>query len=991
MTEIDARLSAALADRYRLERGIGEGGMATVYLAEDLKHKRKVAVKVLHAELGGSLGPERFLREIDIAAQFHHPHILPLYDSGQAGGFLYYVMPYVEGESLRARMTREGQLPVDDAVRIGAEVADGLSYAHSRGVVHRDIKPENIMLSGDHALIVDFGVGRAVSQLGGKRLTRSGMVVGTVEYMSPEQASGEKIDGRSDLYSLGCVMYEMLGGVPPHTGPTAQAVLTKKLTDEVPSLADVRSTVGPELDAILRKSLARAPADRFSTAYDFRQVLEGLSTGVPVTRPTVAIRRPRNWRRIATGAGVTLAVALAAVVVRTAVVRSPAAVDGVGLAVFPFRANSDEGLQWSEQLPDLLATILDGTPGVRVADPWALWGSLRPDRGARAVSPTDPEEAASLARRARANRFVLGSLTAEAGTFNLAVRLYRVGSSDPLRVVALVGSVDSIGALVQRLAVDIITNVWRRDSAPSVPELDRYATGSAGALKAYLHAKEAMRRGLVDEADQAIDTALALDTTFALAMTDAITIKSWAASMRGGFFSFMELAERADEYGASLSERNRLRVKSMLASVRTDGKAAAEAAARILEIDSTDFDAWTKLVYYHTVYGWQYGSDERDAIVASDRALQLDSTHVPNLVFRATLALAVESPEIADRYNDLLGRADTTNVLVRGARLAYRSLRVSDDGFTGLADTIANYTPLEWRPILRVLRRDRPDRHEFLLARLLAKRGVGVPRDAIRYEQARMAAAVGSLRELYATVTPRAGPPDWGQTRVKWLLVAPAIAGVGDREIADSIVTDLQAYIPADSALAYFNQRPVWWNGWIVGAYHATYGDTAVAHRWQEAFATLPGEETFDDYRAALSNDLEARMLARRDDYAAALAAATKAHDQWGIHTENQVETHPEPAMRFHYAMLLSATGQPDSAINILRSLVPPTTWLGFYTARASFELGQLLETRGDRMAAARHYANALRYWERGGPEIEVWRAQARDGIERTVGEVGRR
>ena len=216
MADLLSQVNTALADRYRLERELGRGGMATVYLAQDVRHRRRVALKVLHPDLAYALGPDRFLREIEVAANLTHPHILPLHDSGEAAGLLYYVMPYVEGESLRDRLTREIQLPVDEALQIAREVADALAYAHRNGVVPCDIKPENILLSGGHALVVDFGIARALGQAGAERLTETGMAVGTAAYMSPEQASGERqVDGRSDVYSLGSVLYEMLAGEPP--------------------------------------------------------------------------------------------------------------------------------------------------------------------------------------------------------------------------------------------------------------------------------------------------------------------------------------------------------------------------------------------------------------------------------------------------------------------------------------------------------------------------------------------------------------------------------------------------------------------------------------------------------------------------------------------------------------------------------------------------------------------------------------------------------
>ncbi len=319
MSDVLGRLRAALADRYRIERELGAGGMATVYLARDLRHERAVALKVLRPELAAALGPERFLREIKTTAQLNHPHILPLLDSGAADGTLFYVMPYVEGESLRGRLEREKQLPLDDALQIVREVADALSYAHSQGVIHRDIKPENILLQGGHAVVADFGIARAVSAAGGTRLTETGLAIGTPAYMSPEQATGsEDVDGRSDLYSLGCVLYEMLSGETPYTGPTAQAILAKKLSEPLPRISVVREAVSPGIEAALAKALARTPADRWVTASDFAAALahpDGFATPSGGTAPA-ATRRPRvlgrlpRWARWAAGVAALAVVAL---------------------------------------------------------------------------------------------------------------------------------------------------------------------------------------------------------------------------------------------------------------------------------------------------------------------------------------------------------------------------------------------------------------------------------------------------------------------------------------------------------------------------------------------------------------------------------------------------------------------------------------------------------------------------------------------------------
>jgi TolB-like protein/tRNA A-37 threonylcarbamoyl transferase component Bud32 len=280
-----SRVRKALAAQYRIDRVIGEGGMATVYLAQDLKHRRQVAVKVMRPELASTLGAERFLREVEIAAQLSHPHILPVYDSGEADGILYYVMPYIEGETLWDRIRRESQLPVEDAVRIAREVSEALAYAHDRKIIHRDIKPANILMSGGHALVADFGIARAVGAVTGG-ITKTGLSVGTPHYMSPEQASGmANLDARSDIYAIGCVLYEMIAGEPPFTGPTPQAIIARSLTETPRPLTATRQGLSPALDAVVARALARNAADRWQTAADLSTAL-GKALDSPQTSPT---------------------------------------------------------------------------------------------------------------------------------------------------------------------------------------------------------------------------------------------------------------------------------------------------------------------------------------------------------------------------------------------------------------------------------------------------------------------------------------------------------------------------------------------------------------------------------------------------------------------------------------------------------------------------------------------------------------------------------
>jgi len=310
--EIPNRLNRALEDRYAVEREIGQGGMATVYLAKDLTHHRDVAIKVLSPEVAHALGSERFLNEIEIAANLTHPNILPLFDSGQADGLLYYVMPYVEGDSLRGHLTRERRLPLEEVILIVGEVADALSYAHDRKLVHRDVKPENILFTAGHAVVADFGIAKALDAAGGEHLTRTGITVGTPAYMSPEQAGGsEGLDGRSDQYSLGCLAYEMLGGQPPFIAPTPQAVLARHAVDPVPELRTIRPDIPGGVARAIHKALAKVPADRFASARAFSDALRKANTEEARSAEAAKKQREAGRRRMGrAGAGIIM-VALA--------------------------------------------------------------------------------------------------------------------------------------------------------------------------------------------------------------------------------------------------------------------------------------------------------------------------------------------------------------------------------------------------------------------------------------------------------------------------------------------------------------------------------------------------------------------------------------------------------------------------------------------------------------------------------------------------------
>ncbi|HEU5041004.1 MAG TPA: serine/threonine-protein kinase, partial [Gemmatimonadales bacterium] len=371
MADVLEQLRAALGDRYEVERLLGEGGMATVYLAKDKRHGRQVAIKTLRAELSASIGAERFLREIQVASNLQHPNILTLYDSGDAGGILYYVMPFVEGESLRKRLDREQQLPLHDAVRLVRESAEGLAYAHERGVVHRDIKPENILLQNGHALVADFGIARALDAAG-EKLTQTGMAVGTPHYMSPEQSLGaDHADGRSDVYSLGCVLYELLAGQPPFDGPNSRAIMARHAMEQVPSLQIVRQSVPDELEDAVMQALEKTPADRFQTMAEFADVLADLEPTL-ATRRTASRGVPAVRRSTGRSSRITEAVepvpapAKAGLSKKVMILAAAglAVVLAAGLLVWRIGAGADKVSASTELDPKKIAVLyLEGPPG----------------------------------------------------------------------------------------------------------------------------------------------------------------------------------------------------------------------------------------------------------------------------------------------------------------------------------------------------------------------------------------------------------------------------------------------------------------------------------------------------------------------------------------------------------------------------------------------------------------------------------------------------
>ncbi len=504
-------LQAALGDHYTIERELGRGGMATVFLARDVKHSRPVAIKVLHPELAASVGAERFLREIEIAAGLTHPHILPLHDSGSAGEQLYYVMPFVDGESLRDRLDRTGQLPLAEALQLTREAASALTYAHAHGVIHRDIKPENILLASGQALVADFGIARALDAAAADRLTTTGMGVGTPAYMSPEQAVGDATDARTDVYALACVLYEMLAGQPPFAGRTAQEMITRRLVDPPPHVTASRPAVPAAIDAAIVTAMATSPDERFASVEEFVRALEGAT---PATPAALGPRRMR-WRsaHAAMAAAALIAIAGAAWATWGRVRTAEAA--PARLAVLPFSVHGSESFSYLRGgMVDLLTRNLDGLGPYRTVDVATVLTKSQeggPTTGAPATAPS------VLARRLQAGVYVVGSVHVNGARMRMQAELFREGGdSGSVARASAVGDTTEVFALVDSLTVGLVASQAGMDGARLSVTAAR-TSHSLSALKSYLEGEHQLRRALYDSAAYYFRRAVSDDTAFALA------------------------------------------------------------------------------------------------------------------------------------------------------------------------------------------------------------------------------------------------------------------------------------------------------------------------------------------------------------------------------------------------------------------------------------------------------------------------------------------
>ncbi len=631
-----AALATALADRYELLHELGQGGMATVYLARDLRHNSQVAIKVLRPDLSASMGGTRFSREIQITAGLQHPNIVTVLDSGEAAGMAYFVMPFVEGESLAARLQRESRLPLAEAVRLAAEVADGLAHAHAAGVIHRDIKPGNILLSHGHAMIADFGVARALEASAAERLTESGFAVGTVAYMSPEQAGAQRVDGRSDIYSLACVLYEALAGTPPFTGPSVQAILARNAVDPVPSIRTLRQTVPQALEAAINKALAKVPEDRFANATEFRDAITTAAT-MPIITAVSHPAKPPWWRQrrtLAIAAGLALLAALG--VWRTST--SAPALEANRVMVYPLVLPADwPGAHTSgEDVATVIGSAMDGVGQLRWVDGWQL---LQPAQREN-IRLLSVREAMAIARAQRCAWAITGRLVARGDSTDVFLELYDVrGDSVVTRTPGKSAGITE----GWRGGMRAVTEILPALISTTVPDIEsEWKARPPQAVAHFLLGEAAFRRVQLEGALAEFRRAVEADSTFGIAAVRGAQVATWNHQPKEAA-SFISVALRQ-----TLSPRYLLFATGFQDYLDGRADSAAAQLRSAIALDPTMLVAWMQLgeVYMHLLPVAGETDSLAEAAFAQVRAI--DSTAVAPLYHLI---------EIRARRNDQAGAA----------------------------------------------------------------------------------------------------------------------------------------------------------------------------------------------------------------------------------------------------------------------------------------------------------------------------------------------
>ena len=958
MPDIQQRLNTALEGRYRIERQLGAGGMAFVYLARDLKHDRDVALKVLRPELAAHLGVDRFAREIHIAAQLEHPHILTLIDSGEADGLLYYVMPYIEGESLREKLDREGALPIPEAARILREVADALAYAHGQGVVHRDIKPDNIMLSSGHAEIMDFGVAKAVTDAtGAESITSTGMAIGTPAYMAPEQAAADpKVDHRADIYAVGTMGYEMVAGRPPFVGATPQQVLVAHMTETPTPVTDHRTDVPPGLADVVMRSLAKLPADRWQSAGEMVPLLEAASTpggGVTPTETHPVSRGTRKTRWAAVAAIALMAVAgVVAVMGRGS---GAAELDANLVAVAPFDVLGNDLELWREGLVDVLSRNLDGAGPLRTVSPTVV---IR-----RWSGRADPASAAALGRKTGARLAVFGQLVGTGGdSVRLSASLLDVARGTVIGEIEVRDARDRMDRVADSVTMALLNELGRTRPIGSV-RLTSFASSSLGAVKYFLQGEQHYRRSSFDSARVYYERAVELDSSFAMAYNRLSTVWGWQSTLYDSLSGYY--GTKAGELNRGLPPRDSLliAIDSQMNAASSMWPAGLEFQTLVRRLFASAEEAtrrypddpglWNLLGEVETHFGFFTGVERDQAFESLKRAIELDPAFAPLYIHPVEYALRYQGPDSAQAYIDRYLALEPSDKHADGMRLVSLLL---DPTTAGSAETLLFLDTASANPISTA----------YL---------------ALWYETDSAEVAI-RLSRLLAEGRPGFRPWSNPQTGRRQLFRSLARRGrvqeAADLELHSSgAVLQLVALgaIPDDSAVVIFRRwreegidrfSTLWW--------FAERGDTAAVRDYIEGLAN---PEAFEERVAPYAQQASQAYLAlARGDTAAAAAMFREVPDSlcwWCSY------------VRLTRVRLLAATGQDAAAARLLErrlrqfpdALEP--VWV--------LERGRVNERLGNREVAVDAYQFVADAWRHADPDLQGYVDEAKAGLARLTAE----
>ena len=962
MSETLERLRAALRDTYAVDRQIGQGGMATVFLAEDLKHHRRVAIKLLRPELTASLGTDRFLREIELAAKLQHPHIVPVYDSGAADGFLYYVMPFVDGESLRDLLQREGRVSIDRAAEIVRDAASGLAYAHKQGVVHRDIKPENIMLSGGHAVVTDFGIARAIdaSRAANAGLTGTGMAIGTPAYMSPEQATADTVDARSDQYALACVLYEMVSGNQPFTAPTMQALLTKVLTGARPKLATVVAGTPPGLDAAVQRGLAQDPAQRFPDIMAFANAVTHESSGA-----AAATRESRRWKRLTFVVPVVAVAAVLAVVFALRPKRI--VVSGAEtIAVVPF-ATSGIGVEnLGEGMVDLISGNLDGVGGIRTIESRQVLRAWQ--RRAKGGTPT-LDDAIAVARSVKAGSVLTGSLLATGQRTRLTAELYDLSGKQLARE-QVEGPTDSVLTLADGLALKLLHGIWRSKEPLPSARSSAITSTSMEAIRAYLDGEKWYRRGRWDSAQVAYEHAVAADSTFAIAWYKLASTLGWEGQVATKASSLA--GRNAVKYSTSLPPRLRaiLVAYEMFQRGRPE---AADSMRNYTALYPEDADGWYLLgeAQYHTRS--YHPLPPAELIVPFDRVLALDSTLAAAAIHPMELALEQHDTVLGKRYLKVFQDAHAEEE-AKGASEAMAVLHGADTGFASMMSVSAGGMRIASLTALARSPGGNGSKLDTLLRHFVAQ----MPPEARPQGLLLLGSLTGALGRQVAARrigdTLRASVPGpGGQNFQQYVSIMPIIGGFADSGMANRFSNALDSAAiknPASMPYAAFFRAMV--------ALDA--GQTAKAAAiLQPALAALTANSP--DYLRGGLVGLDGLRMAAAGDVTRGLARTDS-----GLRIVGGF-ANPVFGSAVSLRLALYLASQPATRAAGIERLRDGFTDQIAFIPIVQYDLGKAYEAAGDKANAVASYGQFLRLWDHADSNFQSRVRDAKDALRRLTGE----